>query len=128
MVSNRMMSEEVRYRLYNAFIRPYLQSILNIYPIIAATKHRQLEGLNRSIFRTVNQWYDARNIEIENLPKYHSVTTLTNAHWSKLTTTMLITNPEVVEDFLQHKLALVYLEEYLHNPALAKERKKENLQ
>ena len=36
---------------------------------------------------------------------------------------MLSTNPEVVEDFLQHKLALVYLEEYLQNPALAKDRK-----
>ena len=124
MVSNRMMSEEVRYRLFNAFIRPYLQSILNIYPVLATTKQRQIEGFNRNIYRTVSLWHDARNIEIQNLPKYQSLAALTSSHWSKLTKTILITNPEVIEDFLQHKLALVYLHEYLHNPKLAKERKK----
>lgn len=119
-----MMSEEVRYRLNNAFNRPYLQSTLNIYAIIAVTKQRKLEGLNRGVFRTVNQWYDTRNIEIEHLPKYHSAATPTSVYWSKLITTMLARNLEVIEDFLQNKLALVFLQEYLHNPALAKGRKK----
>ncbi|CAF4677541.1 unnamed protein product, partial [Rotaria sp. Silwood2] len=41
--SSRMMSEQVNYRLYNAFLRPYLQSILNIYHILTPSKQKQLE-------------------------------------------------------------------------------------
>jgi hypothetical protein len=124
LVSSRMMSEEVNYRLYNAFIRPYLQSILNIYPILTKNKKNQLEGLNRKIFRKIHNWHDARNIEIENLPKYRTIGKLMTAHWDKLTCTMLATNPGVIEDFLQHKLSIVYLREYLSNSSLAEERKK----
>ena len=83
--SSRMMSEKVNYILYNAFIRPYLQSILNFFPVLSLSKQKQLEGINRSIFRTIHQSYDARNIEIENLPKYKSIMKLTDMHWDKLT-------------------------------------------
>jgi hypothetical protein len=54
LASSRMMSEQVSYRLFNAFIRPYYQSILNIYPILTPTKQKQLEGLNRKIFRVIH--------------------------------------------------------------------------
>ncbi|CAF2851717.1 unnamed protein product [Rotaria sp. Silwood2] len=122
--SSRMMSEQVNYRLYNAFIRLYLQSILNIYPILTPSKQNQLEGLNRKIFRVIHQWFDARNIEIENLPKYQSISKLTFKHWDKLIHTILVTNPSIVEDILQHKLSILYLREYLSNPTLATERRK----
>jgi hypothetical protein len=79
-----MMSEQVNYRLYNAFIRPYCQSILNIYPILTPAKQNQLGGLNRKIFRVIHKWFDARNIEIENLPKYQSISKSTYKHWDKL--------------------------------------------
>ncbi|CAF3948685.1 unnamed protein product [Rotaria sp. Silwood1] len=87
--SSRMMTEQVNYRLYNAFIRPYLQSILNIYPNLTPSKQNQLEGLNRKIFRVMQQWFDATNIEIENLPKYQSISKLTFKHWDKLIHTIL---------------------------------------
>jgi hypothetical protein len=123
LASSRMMSEKVNYCLYNAFIRPYLQSILNIYQILAKDKKKQLEGLNRKIFRIIHQWYDARNIEIENLPKYRKIEDLAHIHWNKLVCTILKTNPSVIEDFLQHKLSIIYLREYLSNPSLSKQRK-----
>ena len=78
-----MLSEQVNYRLYNAYIRPYLQSLLNIYPILTTNKQKQLEGLNRQAFRIIHQWHDARNIEIENLPKYRLICQLTHKHWNK---------------------------------------------
>ena len=124
LASSRMMSDQVWYRLYNAFISPYLQSILNIYPILADTKQRQLEDFNRNIHRLTNQWHDARNVEVESFPKYRSIATLTSKHWDKLIDTILNVNPAVIEDFLQYKIALVYLEEYLSNPVLANERRK----
>ena len=124
LASSRMTSEEVNYRLYNAFIRPYLQSLLNIYPILTMTKQKQLEGLNRKVYRIIHQWHDARNIEIENLPKYQSICQLTNKHWDKLIQTIFLTNPSIIQDFLQHKLAILYLNEYLTNPMLINERRK----
>ncbi len=63
-------------------------------------------------------------MEIENLPKYQPISKLTYKHWDKLTQTILITNPSIIQDFLQHKLAILYLNEYLSNPALANERRK----
>ena len=122
LASSRMTSEKINYRLYNAFIRPYLQSILNFFPILSLSKQKQLEGMNRSIYRTMHQWHDARNIEVENLPKYKSIMKLTYIHWDKLTQTILETNQSIIEDFLQHKLSILYLQEYLTNPALANER------
>ena len=124
LASSRMTSEKINYRLYNAFIRPYLQSILNFFPILSLSKQKQLEGMNRSIYRTMHQWHDARNIEVENLPKYKSIMKLTYIHWDKLTQTILETNQSIIEDFLQHKLSILYLQEYLTNPALANERRK----
>ena len=32
---SRMLNEKTTYRLFNAFIRPHLQSLLNIYPILS---------------------------------------------------------------------------------------------
>ena len=119
-----MTSEQVNYRLYNAYIRPYYQSILNIYPILSLAKQNKLEGLNRKIFRRIHRWFDARNVEIENLPKYQPITKLTKIHWDKLIDTILKTNTSIIEDFLQHKLSILYLQEYLSNPELSQERKK----
>jgi hypothetical protein len=124
LASSRMLSDQVSYRLYNAFIRPYLQSLLNIYPILSSTKQKQLESLNRKIFRIIHRWFDARNVEIENLPKFQSISKLTYKHWDKLIITILETNPSIIEDFLQHKLSILYLNEYLSNPALSNERRK----
>ncbi|CAF4808590.1 unnamed protein product, partial [Rotaria magnacalcarata] len=124
LASTRMTSEQINYKLYNAFIRPYLQSILNFFPILSLTKQKQLEGINRKIFRSIHRWFDARIIEIENLLKYKSISKLTYMHWDKLTQTILVTNPSVIEDFLQNKLSILYLHEYLSNPTLANERRK----
>ena len=76
-----MMSEEVSYRLFNAFIRPYYQSLLNIYPILTISKQKQLEAMNRKMFRTIHRWHDANNIKIDNLSKYASISELVNMHW-----------------------------------------------
>ena len=83
----------------------------------------QLEALNRQVFRVAYQWHDARNIEIEALPCYKPVSHLTGKHWQRLINTIHLTNPDVIADFLQHKLSIVYLCEYLTNASLAKERK-----
>jgi hypothetical protein len=120
---SRMLNDNSKYRLFNAFIRPHLQSLLNIYPILSPTKQKMLEGFNRKIYRSIHLWFDARNVEIENLPKYQSISKLTNAHWGKLLQTIIRTNPGVLEDFLQHKLSIVYLREYLSNPTLTEERR-----
>jgi hypothetical protein len=40
LASHRMMSEHVNYRLYNAFIRPYFQSPLNIYSLFSHQPNR----------------------------------------------------------------------------------------
>ncbi|CAF1674458.1 unnamed protein product [Rotaria magnacalcarata] len=123
LTSSRMTSEKVNYRLFNAYIRPYYQSLFNIYPILTVNKQKQLEAMNRQIFRKIHQWSDATNIEIESLPKYKSFTELADTHWDNLTSTILRTNPRVLEDFLQHKLSIIYLKEYFTNPALAKEKR-----
>jgi ribosomal protein L13 len=52
--STRMLSEAVAFRLFNAFVRPHYQSLLNIYPILPKTKQDHLEALNRQIFRTIH--------------------------------------------------------------------------
>jgi hypothetical protein len=123
LVASRMMSEQVSYKLFNAYIRPYYQTLLNIFPILSTTKQKQLEALNRQIFRTIHCWYDARNIEIENLPKFKPISSLVDLHWNKLINTILRTNPSIIEDFLQHKLSILYLREYLTNPSLITERR-----
>ena len=124
LASSRMLSDEVNYRLHNAYIRPHLQSLLNIYPILSTYKKKQLEGFNRQFFRTIHYWYDARNIEIENLPRFRSIDKLTHKHWKNLFTTILNTNPSIIQDYIQHKMSILYLNEYLTNPCLIKERRK----
>ena len=91
---------------------------------LSSSKQKQVEGLNRKIFRTIHQWFDARNVEIEHLPKYQSIINLTEIHWGKLIDTMLKTNSSIIEHFLQHKLAIIYLREYLLNPTMAHNRRK----
>jgi hypothetical protein len=71
--STRMTCEKINFRLFNAYIRPYYQSLLNVYPILSDGKKGQLEGLNRKIFRIIHNWHDARNIEVTNLTKYRSI-------------------------------------------------------
>jgi hypothetical protein len=80
--------------------------------------------MNRQMFRVTHRWYDARNTEIENLPKYKSIENLTATHWNKLVNTILQTNPSVLQDYIQHKLAILYLKEYFTNPSLLKEKRK----
>jgi hypothetical protein len=123
LAASRMMSEAVRYRLFNAYIRPYYQSLLNIFPVLSTNKQEQIEALNRQIHRATHQWYDARNIEVEALDRYKSIAKLTTKHWVNLAGTILRTNPAVIADYLQHKLSIVYLKEYLTNPSLTKERR-----
>ena len=121
--STRMTCEKLNYRLFNAYIRPYFQSLLNIYPILSEGKKDQLEALNRKIFRIILNWHDARNIEIMNLSKYRSIADLSAVHWKKLKATIIRTNPGVIQDYLQHKMSILYMQEYLNNPALARERR-----
>lgn len=123
LTAGRMLTEDSAYRLYNAYIRPYFQSVLNIYPILSKTKQNNLEALNRKIFRTMHQWHDATNDEILNLPKYKSIDQLTQAHWKKVTLTILRINPAVLDDFLQHKMYLIYMNDYYKNPDLIKEKR-----
>ena len=47
LASTKMLSETVSYHLYNAYIRSYYQSILNIYPMLSKSKQNCLEALNR---------------------------------------------------------------------------------
>jgi hypothetical protein len=121
--STRMTCEKINFSLFNAYIRPYYQSLLNIYPILSDGKKGQLEGLNRKIFRIIYNWHDARIIEIMNLTKYRSIGELSASHWNKLTATIIRTNPSVIQDYLQHKMSILYTFEYINNPTLAKERK-----
>jgi Reverse transcriptase (RNA-dependent DNA polymerase)/Endonuclease-reverse transcriptase len=120
--SCRMLSQEVSYRLYHAYIRPHYQSILNIYPALSHTKQQQLEALNRKIFRNIHRWFDATNDEITNLPAYKPIKVLTQIHFAKLLCTIIRTNPSIISDFMQHKLYLVYLREYYLNPVLQREK------
>jgi hypothetical protein len=119
-----MLSTEISYRLYHAYIRPYFQSILDIYPILSVTKKNQLEALNRQIFRIIHRWYDATNNEIINLPMYKSIELHTQLHFTKLLSTIIRSNPSVIADFIEHKLYLLYLQEYYLNPALKLEKRK----
>jgi hypothetical protein len=118
-----MLSQEISYRLYYAYIRPYYQSILNIYPILPRTKQKQLEALNRRIFCTIHRWYDATNDEITNIPAYKSIELLTHMHFTKLFYTIIHTNPSIIADFIQQKLYLLFLREYFTNPVLIKEKR-----
>ncbi|CAM4817219.1 unnamed protein product [Rotaria magnacalcarata] len=121
--SGRVLTEDTAYRLYNAYIRPYYQSILNIYPIISRTKQNHLEAINRKMFRTIHHWYDATNDEISNLPKYKSINKLTQVHWNKILLTILRINPAVLCEYIQHKMYLLYIYEYYNNPILLKEKR-----
>jgi hypothetical protein len=122
--ASRMLSSKISYRLYHAYIRPYFQSIFNIYPVLSRTKQQQLESLNRKIFRIINRWHDATNDEITNLPTFRSIELLTQIHYTKLLTTIMRSNPTVIADFIQQKLYLMFLREYFLNPALLKEKQK----
>ncbi|CAF3265582.1 unnamed protein product [Rotaria sp. Silwood2] len=124
LAATRMLSKQTSYKLYYAYIRPYFHSIFNIYPILSSTKQRQLEALNRKIFRIINRWYDATNDEIVNLPTYKSIELLTRLHYTKLLTTIMHSNPAVIADYIQQKMYLLFLREYYMNPALLKEKQK----
>ena len=119
----RVLSETVSYRIFNAYIRPYYQSILNVYPILPNSKRNHLEAFNRQMFRIIHHWFDATNDEISNLPKYKSIDKLTQSHFTKFIPTIITTNPSVICDFLQHKMYLLYIYEYYNNPLLLKEKR-----
>ncbi len=107
LLSSRMLSIEICYRLYHAYIRPYFQSILDIYPILSVTKKKQLEALNRQIFRIIHRWYDSTNDEIINLPMCKSIELHTQLHFTKLLSIIMRSNPSVIADFIEHKLYLL---------------------
>jgi len=104
LLSSRMLSTEICYRLYHAYIRPYFQSILDIYPILSVTKKKQLEALNRQVFRIIHRWYDATNDEIINLPLYKSIELHTQLHFTKLLSIIMRSNSSVIADFIERKL------------------------
>ncbi|CAF4105035.1 unnamed protein product, partial [Rotaria magnacalcarata] len=58
LASTRMTSEQINYKLYNAFIRPYLQSILNFFPILSLTKQKQLEVRSKDLQKLVLSKYE----------------------------------------------------------------------
>ena len=119
----RMLSDEVSYRLYHAYIRPYLQTIFNIYPILTRNKQLQMEALNRRIYRVIHRWPDARSVEIANLPSYKSIEAHTQQFFDKVIRTTLTSNPLVIEEYLQFKMYRLYLTEFIDNPRLAKARR-----
>ncbi|CAF3252135.1 unnamed protein product [Rotaria socialis] len=121
--STRMTCEKMNFKLFNAYIRPYYQSLLNVYPILSDGKKGQLESLNRKIFRIIHNWHDAINIEVTNLIQYRPIAELSAVHWNKLIDTIIRTNPSVIQDYLQHKMSILYIYEYVNNPALTMERK-----
>ena len=118
-----MLSKTVSYRIFNAYIRPYYQSLLNVYAILSNSKQNHLEALNRQMFRIIHHWFDATNDEISNLPKYKSIDKLTQTHFTKLIPTIIRTNLSVLCDFLQHKMYLLFIYEYYNNPLLLKEKR-----
>lgn len=122
--AGRILTEEVAYKLYNAYIRPYYQSLLNIFPMLSVTKREKLEALNRKIHRYIHGWHDARNIEINQLTKFKTIDELSQHHWDKLISTIHLTNPNIIRDFLQFKLYLLYLNEYYKNSSLLKEKRR----
>jgi len=124
LANSRMLSKEISYRLFYAFIRPHYQSVLNLYPILSRSKQHQLEALNRKVFRIVNRWHDATNCEVTNLPDYKSIEHISQIHFVKLFTTIIRSNPTVISDYIQHKLYLLFLNEYFVNPILLKEKQK----
>ena len=50
----RVLSENVSYRIFNAYIRPYYQLLLNVYPLLSNTKQKHLEALNRQMYRIIH--------------------------------------------------------------------------
>ena len=104
-------------------IRPFYQSLLNIYPILSKSKQNHLEAVNRQLFRTIHHWYDATNIDISHLPKYKSIENLTQTHWSRLLVSIIRTNPSVLSEYLQHKVYLLFIYEYYYNPLLLKDKR-----
>ena len=122
LAKTRMLSEDIAYRLYNAFIRSHFQSLLNLFPVLSITKQKQLEAYNRKIHRITLGWHDALNDEILNLPKYKSMTLLTKEHFNKLLVTIEHTNPSIITDYLQHKMYLVFVRDYYLNPRLRKQK------
>ena len=122
LASCRMLSDEVSSRLYHAYIRPYLQTILNIYPVLAHNKQQQMEALNRRIYRVIHRWPDARNNEVMNFPSYKSIEMHTRKFFDKVMNATLTSNPMVIEDYMQFKMYRMYLSEYIDNPLRTKDR------
>lgn len=112
-----MLSEEISHRIFHAFIRPHFQLLLNIFPILSNTK-QQLEAYNRKIHRSILGWHDASNDEITSVPGYKSIATLTKLHFNKILIKIEHINPSIINDYLQHKMHLMYLREYFLNPRL----------
>ena len=108
--------------LYHAYIRPYLQTILNIYPVLAHNKQQQMEALNRRIYRVIHRWPVARNNEVMNFPSYKSIEMHTRKFFDKVINATLTSNPMVIEDYMQFKMYRMYLSEYIDNPLRTKDR------
>ena len=79
--------------------------------------------MNRKIFRIIHRWYDATNDETNNLPTFKSMEVLTQTHFKKLLSSIILSNPSTIADYLQHKLYIVFLNEYYTNPVLLKQKR-----
>ena len=48
---------------------------------------------------------------------------LTQTHFNKLLPSITRSNPSIIADYLQHKLYILFLNEYYTNPALRKQKR-----
>ena len=123
LLAGRMLTRTSAQKLFSAHVRSHYQSMLNVFPALSQSNQQQLESRNRQVFRYMHYWPDATNLEIESLPDFSSFRDLCNKHWVNLINTIRRTSPSVLEDLIQHKLSALYMNEYLTNRTLTKERK-----
>lgn len=94
-----------RRTLFNAFLLPYFQQAYLLYPLLSTTAQESLEAKNRSLFRLIFRWYDARNDEINWLPRFKNIRLRAREYLEKFVAKARIITPELFEMFEQHKLA-----------------------
>jgi len=77
------------------------------YSHLDSTNKLEVEGATRQIFRIMHSCFDTRKLQIENVPKYQSISKLIATHWDKLIATILMINLSLINDFLQRKLSII---------------------
>lgn len=103
-----------------------LSIVQRLYPIVITynryrTSIRSLPQMNRTNSKPS---IDKSSVSYINgmISKYQSIWHLTYKHWNKLTVTILKTNPSIIEDLLQYKMAILHLNQHLSNPCLIDKR------